>query len=56
MYQTGVLTTYTMCVLIISNEIKIFLLLTMVVEFGFMWFPDVVFGTAFRQIYTSQNL
>ena len=39
----GVLSTYTMFVLIINNETKLCLLLPMVAKFEF-WFPDVVFA------------
>ena len=54
-YQTGVLSTHTMYVLI-NNEIKLCIMLHMVAEFGFMWFPDVVFAILFRRRCTSQNL
>ncbi len=51
----GVLSTYTKYVLIIvNNETKLSLLMPTVAEFGYMWFPDVVFAILFRQRYTLE--
>ena len=49
MYQTGVKVTYIKYVLIINNETKINLLLPMVAEFWFMWFPNVFFAILLRR-------
>ena len=51
-YQMGVLTTFSMYVGVINNEMR--LLLPMVAEF--MKFPNVVFAILLRRKYTSRNL
>ncbi len=55
-YQVGVLGTYTVYVLIINNEIKLCLLLSMVAITCQMWFPNVIFAILFRRRFLNSLL